>query len=483
MPPVSSPGLHERRGAGGRPEPDRAARVRFRRAVTLMLMTLVIPGSAQLVAGRKQVGRIAIRIWLVLLGVGLFVLLLGLVWHGFLYRLLESDLLLDLLRFTLMAAAVGWALLFIDAWRLGQPLTLVRNQRLGLVGLNGVLCFGVAGSLLFGAHIVSSGQVLLALFPDGAASAPTHGRYNVLLLGGDSGAGRFGLRPDSMTVASIDEDTGRTVLIGLPRNLSNFTFREGSVMEEQFPDGFDCKDCYLNGVATWAGDNKELFPKSKHPGIDATIEAIEGITDLKINYWVLVDLQGFKDVVNAVGGVTLNVRSRIPVGLPHEDYFHYIEPGRKKLNGHDTLWFARAREGSDDYSRMARQKCVLNAMLTQISPQSALRNFGAIARATKGMVQTNLPRDEIGTFIDLAAKSRGQKVSTLSLVPPMINTGNPDLDLIKDKVEQAIDRAEGKGGKPGKGRKQAGTNLTGGSLGNLRDGYAANESDDLAAAC
>jgi anionic cell wall polymer biosynthesis LytR-Cps2A-Psr (LCP) family protein len=132
---------------------------------------------------------------------------------------------------------------------------------------------------------------------------------------------------------------------------------------------------------------------------------------------------------------------------------------------------------------MARQKCVLNAMLTQISPQSALRNFGAIAKATKGMVQTNLPRDEIGTFIDLAAKSRGQKVSTLSLVPPMINTGNPDLDLIKDKVAQAIERAEGKGGKPGKGRKQAGTNLTGGSLGNLRDGYAANESDDLAAAC
>ena len=330
MPPVSSPGLHERRGAGGRPEPDRAARVRFRRAVALMLMTLVIPGSAQLVAGTKEVGRIAIRIWLVLVGVGVFVLLLGVVWHGFVYQLLESDFLLGVLRLTLMVVAVGWALLFIDAWRLGQPLTLVRNQRLGLVGLNGILCFGVAGSLLFGAHIVSSGQVLLALFPDGNASAPSHGRYNVLLLGGDSGAGRFGLRPDSMTVASIDEDTGRTVLIGLPRNLSNFSFKEGSVMEEQFPDGFDCTDCYLNGVATWAGDNKELFPKSKHPGVDATIQAIEGITDLKINYWVLVDLQGFKDVVDAVGGVTLNVRSKIPVGLPCENHFHYIEAGQEE---------------------------------------------------------------------------------------------------------------------------------------------------------
>jgi LCP family protein required for cell wall assembly len=265
--------------------------------------------------------------------------------------------------------------------------------------------------------------------------------------------------------------------------MANFPFADGSVMDKQFPHGFGCDGCYLNGVSTWAGDHTDLFGDSDNPGIDATIMAIEGITDLKINYWVLVDLQGFKDVVDAVGGVTLNVRDRIPVGGLGSDVTGYIEPGRRKLNGHDTLWFARAREGSDDYSRMARQKCVLNAMLTQVSPQSALRNFGAIAKATKGMVQTNLPRKEVGTFIDLAAKSRGQKVSTLSLVPPMINTGHPDLDLIKDKVKQAIDRAEGKAGKPGKGKKKAGGNLTGGSLGTRDGGYAANDSDDLAAAC
>jgi len=482
MPPAASPGLHERRGAGGRPAPDRAARIRFRRAVTLMLMTLVLPGSAQLVAGNRQVGRIALRVFLGLLAVGTFCVLLGYLWHGFVYTLFESNLMLGLLRFTLMVVAIGWALLFIDAWRLGQPLTLVRNQRLGLVGINGILCFGVAGSLLFGAHMVGvSRDFMMTVFGDGQASDPSHGRYNVLLLGGDSGAGRWGLRTDSMTVASIDADTGRTVLIGLPRNLANFRFAEDSVMDEQFPDGFDCKDCYLNGVATWANDNTELFPGSKNPGIDATIQAIEGITGLKINYWALVNLQGFKDVVDAVSGVTLNVRARIPVGLPWEKHFHYIEAGKKKLNGHDALWFARAREGSDDYSRMARQKCVMNALLTQLSPQQALRNLGGIAKATSGMIKTNLPRGEVGTFIELILKAKSQKVSTLSLVPPMINTGNPDLDLIREKIEKAIDRAEGKAGKPGKG-KGRGTQ-TGGSLGTRDGGYAANESDDLAAAC
>ena len=98
----------------------------------------------------------------------------------------------------------------------------------------------------------------------------------MLLLGGDSGAGRWGLRPDSMTIASIDADSGRTVLIGLPRNMANFPFAEGSVMDEQFPDGFDCDGCYLNGVSTWAGDNTELFGKSKNPGIDATIDGDRG---------------------------------------------------------------------------------------------------------------------------------------------------------------------------------------------------------------
>ena len=132
----------------------------------------------------------------------------------------------------------------------------------------------------------------------------------MLLLGGDSGAGRFGLRPDSMTVASIDSDTGQTVLFGLPRNMTNFPFAEGSVMAEQLPDGYDCEDCYLNGVSTWAEDNTELFPDEENAGVEATKMAVEGITGLKINYSAMVNLQGFKDLVDAVGGVTLHVRAR-----------------------------------------------------------------------------------------------------------------------------------------------------------------------------
>ena len=191
-----------------------------------------------------------------------------------------------------------------------------------------MLCFSVAGTLLFGAHIVGvQRDFILTMFAGDHVSDAHHGRYNVLLLGGDSGAGRWGLRPDSMTIASIDEETGRTVLIGLPRNMANFPFAKGSVMAEQFPQGFDCEGCYLNGVSTWAQDHTALFGKSKQPGVDATIMAIEGITGVKINYWAMVNLQGFRDLVDAVGGVTLNVRQPIPVGGLGSDVTGYIQPG------------------------------------------------------------------------------------------------------------------------------------------------------------
>jgi LCP family protein required for cell wall assembly len=455
-----------------------------------MLMTLVVPGSAQLVAGNREVGRIAMRTWLGLIVLGAACLGLAVAWHPFAFWAASNTLLLGVVRLALMALAVGWALLLVDAWRLGQPLSLSVQHRRAVVGVNGLLCFSVAGTLLFGAHLVGvQRDFLVTMFGDGDAAGASDGRYNVLLIGGDAGAGRWGLRPDSLTVASTDATTGRTVLISLPRNMANFPFREGSVMDRQFPDGFDCDGCYLNGVSTWAGDHASLFRRSDQPGIDATVSAVEGITGLDVSYWAMVNLEGFKDLVDAFGGVTLTVRDRIPVGLPTDPGFRYIEPGTRKLDGLETLWFARARYGSDDYSRMARQKCVMNALLHQVSPQVALRNFSRIASASSQMVSTSIPRGEVDRFVQLALRAKGQKISTLSLVPPLIDTGHPDMDVVHDEVTEAIDRAEGDApattGDTGPRKRKAGRQhaVTGGSIGSMSEGYAANEATDLGAAC
>ena len=490
---------------------ERAARVRYRRAFALLVMTLVLPGSAQLVAGNARVGRIALRVW-----AGLVLLLVGSLAIAVLDReralsTFSNPSVLQLLRLGLMALAIAWAALLVDAWRIGQPLSLQLTHRRVLLGVNGAMCLVVGGVLLFGSHTVGvMRSTVLAISTSSEVVGAHDGRFNVLLIGGDSDGGktRWGLRTDSMTIASIDARTGKTVLVGLPRNMSDFPFEKGSVMRKQFPHGYDCDGCYLNSLSTWAADHAALFKGDGDPGIEATIEGIEGITGLDINYWAMVNLSGFQGLVDAVGGVKLNVREAIPVGIPGDKFYTHLKPGVRKLDGWETLWYARARHDSDDYSRMARQKCVMSAMLAQISPQKVITNFEDIAKAGSAMVSTSIPASEFGRFASLALKAKDQKIASVSLVPPAIVTAHPDIARVRQMITTAIDRAEGKRpatsrkptkvpastgptGSTGSGRGSTADTgqadqqkvVTGGSIGSLKTGYAANQSDDLASAC
>ncbi len=494
MSPVTSPGARTEDPTRSAERPfDPAAqtsRIRLRRALVLMLMTLVLPGSAQLVVGRRTVGRIAIRIWLGLLGLLAVVVLLGVLSHTFALWFALNTVVLGTIRLGLCVLAVGWALLFLDAWRLGRPLELAQRQRLLVVGVNGVLVFAVAGSLLFASHVVAVQKgFIAAMFGDGVTSAAEHGRYNVLLVGGDSGSDRWGLRTDSMTVASIDEETGKTILFGLPRNMTGFPFPRGSLMHQQFPRGYDCATCELNSLATWAGDHRDLFDGIAEPGMEATIQGVEGITGLKINYYAMVNLQGFRSLVAAMGGLTLNVRDPIPIGGGEQGQIGTIAPGVRKLNGYEVLWFARSRMAADDYSRMARQKCVMSAMVQQLSPQTVITKFDALATASESLLETNLPASELDTFVQLALKARTQKIGTVSFVPPAINTGDPDIAKIHRMIDTAISKSQAPAKSAAKKRTGKGFSTmqggatTGGSIGSMSSGYAANQSQDLSKVC
>ena len=422
--------------------------VRFKRALTLVLMTLVLPGSAQIVAGSKRAGRWAWRVIAGLVAIVVFLFLLSLVWRSGTINLMARPGTLRIVQILLMVLAVGWAALFVDAYRLGQPLTLERNHRLTTSILDAVLVFSVVGVLIYGSVIVNTQRDFVAsVFGSGQKSKAEKGRYNVLLLGGDSGADRIGTRPDSITLASIDADTGRTVLIGLPRNMTKVPFPAGTAMAKQFPEGFKWKNCgsncLLNGVYMYASEHKKLFPGDPNPGVTATRQAVEAITGLKVNYHVLIDLAGFRDLLNAVGGITLDVGKRVPIGGGSSPIKGYIEVGKNQhLDGYHALWFARSREGSTDYERMTRQKCVMSAMLNQLSPQTVLTKFQGIAAASKQVVQTDIPAGELGTFTDLALDAKKLPVSSFSAVPPLIRTGDPDFALIRTKVAEAVGRSE-----------------------------------------
>jgi len=204
----------------------------------------------------------------------------------------------------------------------------------------------------------------------------------------------------------------------------------------------------------------------------------------------MVNLEGFLGLVDAVGGVQLNVRDRIPIGGVGAPVTGYIEPGRQRLDGYQTLWFARSREGADDYSRMARQKCVMNAMLEQLSPQVVVTKFEKIAKASEDIIATNLPASELDRFMELAIKAKSQPIATVSFVPPLINTADPDVSLIQRRVQAAIEngevgarQADHRNKAPAAGGGAAGPSTTGGSIGSMSKGYAANDAANLSSAC
>jgi polyisoprenyl-teichoic acid--peptidoglycan teichoic acid transferase len=415
-----------------------------RRAVTLLVLSVLMPGTAQMVAGNRAVGRVVLRLWLGLLGIGLVLGLVAFLSLSTVVALLSAPWFLTIAQWVLYAWAAIWALVVIDAWRLGRPGDQPVRTRRRFAIATAVLMIVPATVAYGGASVAAGRSALSAVFADGPALAATDGRYNILLLGGDSGAGRTGTRPDSLQLVSIDEDTGRAVTFGFARDTEDIVFEEGSVMAGLMPEGWTCgEECLLNGLYTWAWDHQDEFPAgTDDPGLLATREAVEALSGLDVHYYALVDLNGFRSLIDALGGLEITVMRRTPIGGGTSPVFDHIEPGPQTLDGYHALWYARSRAGSSNYERMARQRCVMAAMVNQVDPRTLALRFGDIAAASTGVLKTDFPQSELGTFAELAVKTRSQKITGVNFVPPLIKPWNYDQAELHRIVEDTISASE-----------------------------------------
>ena len=188
-------------------------------------MTLVLPGSAQLAAGSRRLGRAALRIWATLWCLALLAALLALILPEAALAVLTLGPTLMGIQIVIITLGLGWVVLIVDAWRLAHPWELERWGRLGFSVLSLAVALTIFGGFIAVGSMVSAQHDLTrTVFGGGGDQVAKHGRYNILLLGGDAGRHRVGLRPDSVTVASVDADSGRTVLISMPRNLQAIPF-------------------------------------------------------------------------------------------------------------------------------------------------------------------------------------------------------------------------------------------------------------------
>lgn len=423
-----------------------------RRAWWLVGLNFLIPGSAQLLAGSRKLGRFGVGatflLWaLVIVGVITF-----LVWRTAAYTVVSTTIGLWALALLAAFYAVLWVILTLDTLRLIRLVRAAPSARGWIAGLATVAMVAASGTAGYGAYLATTASGFFSnTFVQALPEPPIDGRYNIMLLGGDAGPDRDGMRPDSISVVSVDATTGAATMIGLPRNMEYVPFVEGSPMAGLYPNGYgydgcEVDVCLLNSIYTevelYHGD---LYPDAESQGSNAGIEAmrdaVEGVTGLTMQYYALIDMQGFSDLIDALGGITMDIPVAVPI---HSDetfttVAEWIGPGVVHLDGFHALWYARSRHDTTDYDRMQRQRQLQEAILAQFTPANVLSKFQAIAQAGSQVVRTDIPQSTLGYFVDLASKTKELPITDVELVPDNgVDPADPDFEYIRELVAAAV---------------------------------------------
>ena len=459
-------------GAGGR----RGRRVhgrhatelgdRFGSVVSWTIIGALVPGAGLLAAGRRVLARVLLAIVLLALVAGVVLVLRGDPLQTAARVVASPDMLL-MVVLGLALLTLLWAIVVVVTHvALRRAVRLDRGQRI-LAGtlVTSLVLVGALPAVEAAHYALVARDTVQSVFGGGqegpsaganrpgTAADPWAGipRVNLLLIGSDAGKGREGARPDTLIVASIDTDSGATTLFSLPRNLQRVPFPPGSRAARAFPKGFHCinpqngvnTDCLLNGVWSWAENNRaEYYPGVKQPGLTATEQAVEQVLGLEIDDYLMVNLKGFITFVDAIGGIRLDVTERLPIGGSVEDpvpRYGWIEPGRdRRLDGWHALWFARSRWSTNDFDRMRRQRCVLGAVSRQADPRAIALNFDKIARAAKDNITTDIPVRDLDAWVTLALRVKQARVTSLPFTDALINTVNPDIPKVHRIVRSAL---------------------------------------------
>ena len=285
-----------------------------------------------------------------------------------------------------------------------------------------------------------------ATAPDPWADVP---RVNTLLIGSDAGKDRWGTRTDSLMVVSTDTKTGETLLIGIPRNLERVPFPESNPLHALYPNGYDCGDeCLMNGIWTLAESRPDLFPGVENPGRQSTVDVVGAITGLEIDQSVVINLKGFRALVDAMGGVDVNVQERVCVECRTGTWAGSSSPATRRSGssracststaGGPCGTPARGRAATTSAgcggsaaspvrssSRPTRSRC---CAATPSSPRSSRTTSASTSRR---------PSSRPGSS-SCCASRRATRSGRCPLTSKVVEPGNPDFAKIRSLVKKAL---------------------------------------------
>jgi len=280
-------------------------------------------------------------------------------------------------------------------------------------------------------------------------------RITIALLGGDAGPDRTGIRTDTIIVVSVEVATGRTAMFSIPRNQVQWPVPEDIPAYDvwaghRYPE-------ITNTIYAYGLAHPDLFPGANSGG-EAVRRIVGHGLGLAIDYFALVDLLGFIDLVDALGGIDIYVTK--PVYDPGQVWADgtvvdvNIPVGRYHFDGRTALAYSRVRQQDDDYHRMDRQRCVLEAAAAQADPFTLLRRLADILPVIEENLRTDIPVARFPDLIELMEKvDTGSVVSVrfMPYAPELAGTGtsytlgpdsrgywSPNLDLIRATVQTVL---------------------------------------------
>ncbi len=255
----------------------------------------------------------------------------------------------------------------------------------------------------------------------------------ILLLGTDEGPGNWGARTDTIILAAIQHGTGRAAAFGVPRNLAQVPLG---------PKGTPFKEP-INALYGRSGGGETGARNLK--------QAVSALLGIRVDYYALVNLVGFADLVDALGGVEILVKERLHDEVTRPAWGEPkptidVVPGRTyRFYGREALAYVRSRKDSSDYTRMARQRCFLSAMADQLDPVRALRHFGSLAKTIESNVHTDIPLNRLPSLVRLVSSVDTTETLTVTFGAEYFfgrqKTGNypvPALGRMQATVRQAI---------------------------------------------
>lgn len=252
------------------------------------------------------------------------------------------------------------------------------------------------------------------------------GRVNILLLGRGGGTHDAPDLTDTIMIASIDPVNKTADLVSIPRDLWVNVSNQG-VMK--------INAAWQSGEFQALGKHQtgSTDPKAIKAGYNTIDSTIKDVTGLNINYHVLVDFEGFRQAIDTVGGVTVNV----PADLvdPTMAWENHNDPvlaraGIQQMDGVKALLYARSRETSSDFARSERQRAILIALKSQVMTLSTLSNpvkLSKLISAFGNSVQSDLSISNVNRLYAIMKGVDNTKINSVSLVDaanPLVTTGN-----------------------------------------------------------